>query len=73
MSGVMLPDCLIALLPSCIQKIIKDITSNIYLINFLQNMNRFVCDVIRYGLLIVCATLCLCIWEHCIIYNTSMQ
>ena len=31
MSGVMLPDCLIAMLPSCIQKIIKDITSNIYL------------------------------------------
>ena len=32
MPGVMLPDCLIAMLPSCIQKIIKDITSNIYLI-----------------------------------------
>ena len=36
-------------------------------INFLQNMNEFVCDVMRSGLLIMCATLCLCIWEHCII------
>ena len=54
-------------------KIITINNNNMYLINFLQIMNRFVCDVIRYGLLIVCATLCLCIWEHCIIYNTSMQ
>ena len=30
-------------------------------------MNRSVCVVIRSGSLIVCATLCICIWEHCII------
>ena len=32
----MLPDCLIAMLPSCIQKIIKDITSNIYIFNIFE-------------------------------------
>ena len=31
-------DCLIAMLPSCIQKIIKDITSNIYLFKTYFNM-----------------------------------